>query len=210
MPKTLLSTLPNFTLPHSRIFWMRFRSLAAAPNSRLRRRVNSRSSRIGRSGTKLALISPCRCKCANQILSPTSVLWPFRPFTCEALASVTWIDPSRMLYAGIQYDPVLSMAASVQPCSFTTQARICSRSRTNVPYIRVSTFGSSIAGPVMTVTAMIFLPTSMPAHLSLTAGIICVVSFLGLGGKNQRKNRILCLTGSMRQAGIHTRWPVPV
>src|SRR5580700_4796800 len=94
-----------------------------------------------------------------------------------------------MLYTGIQYDPVLSMAASVQPCSSTTQARICSRSRTNVPNIRVSTFGSSIAGPVMTVTAMIFLPTSMPAHLSLTAGIICVVSFLD--GENQRKSNTL-------------------
>jgi hypothetical protein len=32
---------------------MRFRSLAAAPNTRFRLRVNSRNSRIGRSGTKL-------------------------------------------------------------------------------------------------------------------------------------------------------------
>ena len=58
-----------------------------------------------------------------------------------------------------------------------------------MPNIRVSTLGSSIAGPVITVTAMISLPTSMPAHLSVTAGIAFVVSFLG--GKNQRKSNTL-------------------
>ena len=85
--------------------------------------------------------------------------------------------PSRTFFTGIQYDPVLSIATLVQP-SWTSHSRSCSKAGTVVPNARVFTSPSWSAGPVMIATASSLLPTSIPAHRSITAGISIISSLL--------------------------------
>src|SRR6266536_5159 len=73
--------------------------------------------------------------------------------------------PSKMLNTGFQYEPVLSITASVQPLS-SSHARNRSNSFTLVPNRRTSPTGFWFATPITTQTAKNFFPTSIPAHFS--------------------------------------------
>src|SRR5437879_7049517 len=115
----------------------------------------------------------CRSRWASHHPSWSSVLCPFRFFTCSGLASCTLTASSNTLNTGFQYDPVLSITTSVTPSCFS-QARNRSSSATVAPYLRRSARGSPVNGPTSTHTARNLFPTSMPAHRSTAAGIIVV------------------------------------
>src|ERR1043165_4178525 len=78
---------------------------------------------------------------------------------------MTFRLPSRMLNTGFQYEPVLSMTASVQPVS-NNHAFSLSNSGTVVPNRRTSSFGFWWAKPIDTHTMTNFFATSIPAHRS--------------------------------------------
>src|SRR5881397_2541575 len=117
VPNTSDRTLPILTLASSNTFWTRFRSAAPSPTNVRRRRVKSRSSRISRGGMKLPCTNPCRSKLASHRLSFGSVFLPRSAFTCSGLAKMILRLPSKMLNTGFQYEPVLSITASVHPFS---------------------------------------------------------------------------------------------
>jgi len=119
---------------------------------------------------------PCRSRCANHQASFGSVLWPLRAFTSCGFARATWTAPSKTLYTGFQYEPVLSTITCVQP-SCRTQARSCFNSSIVVPDCRRSQRASPSAGPTITHTARNVFPTSIPAQRSITA-LIIVASLL--------------------------------
>ena len=114
---------------------------------------------------KLACTNPCRNKLAIHRLSFGSVFFPLSALTCTGFAKMIFRLPSKMLNTGFQYEPVLSITASVHPvcCS---HARSRSNSFTFVPNRRTSTDGFWLASPIITHTAKNFLPTSIPAQLS--------------------------------------------
>ena len=98
---------------------------------------------------------------------------PRSPFTCCEFAKTICrvCSSSSTLNMGLQYSPVLSMTTCVQPQS-ANHWRICVNAAFVVPYLRIWACASPLAGPFSTQTTINFLPTSMPAQHSNTAGII--------------------------------------
>src|SRR6059036_3723380 len=114
---------------------------------------------------KLPCTNPCRSKLASHRLSFGSVFLPRSAFTCSGLAKMILRLPSKMLNTGFQYEPVLSMTASVHPLS-SSHVRSRSNSFTLVPNRRTSPTGFWFASPIRMQTAKNFFPTSIPAHFS--------------------------------------------
>src|SRR5262245_52824582 len=76
LPRTLLATAASLMPASSSTLCRRFTSRVRSSMMALRYRVRSRSSRMGRGGTKLLRMSPCSSNWAIQIQSCTSVLRP--------------------------------------------------------------------------------------------------------------------------------------
>src|SRR5713101_4556547 len=144
---------------------MRSRSLLAADNNRLRRRVRSRSSTICSLGTKLPRTSPTRRRSAKRRLSSGSVFSPRRAFTCSGLATITATRSWRTFHTGTQYVPVLSMT-TVEHAWASSHSRPRFNSCTVVPKVCVCCTGSTSTEPVRMVTVISRLPMSIPAQHS--------------------------------------------
>src|SRR5438132_2012104 len=114
---------------------------------------------------KLPCTNPCRSKLASHRLSFGSVFFPRSAFTCSGFAKMIFKLPSKMLNTGFQYEPVLSITASVHPLS-SSHVRNRSNSFTLVPNRRTSPTGFWFASPIKTQTAKNLFPTSIPAHFS--------------------------------------------
>src|ERR1017187_10811136 len=87
------------------------------------------------------------------------------------------------------------MATWVMP-SCCSHARNASRSATVVPNFRCSTRGSAVKGPTIMHTAKNFLPTSMPAHLSISALIIVYSPFWGDRADDVYRNKFIGISSS--------------
>src|SRR5215471_8351547 len=133
------------------------------------------------------------------------VLSPFLGWCLRAHTSVIWNASSRMFFTGIQYDPVLSKATVVHPCS-TNHAFKSSKAGTVVPLARVLISASLSAGPNATATASPRLPTSIAAHRSLITGI-AIILVLSTQTSSRRLLSTLCLTGSKHHSWVHVRRP---
>src|SRR5580658_1686559 len=206
-PNTSLTMLPILTLATSSTFCIRFFSAARLLSSFFLLRVRSRSSTMFRSGGKLPVSSPCRCRCPRFFASRKSVLSPRSGLCFLGQTSTICTLPSRMFFTGIQYDPVLSIATLVQP-SWISHCLSFSSSGTVVPNIRVVTSPSFSAGPTTRATASSLLPISIPAHRSITAGISITYSAPLLRNEQPAYRRTLCLSGPYRhQSGVHIRQP---
>jgi hypothetical protein len=81
--------------------------------------------------------------------------------------------PSSTLFTGIQYDPVLSIATLVHPCS-SSQHRSGCNAGTVVPNKRVCISASLSTGPTAMATANSRFPTSIPPHDSRMAGTVII------------------------------------
>src|ERR1700674_2057356 len=90
-----------------------------------------------------------------------------------------------MFFTGIQYDPVLSITTLVQP-SWMSHCLSFSSSGTVVPNNRAVTSPSLSAGPTTRATASSLLPTSIPAHRSITAGISITILLLCCEASSRR------------------------
>src|SRR5579863_1684542 len=127
---------------------------AAMPIICLRRRVKSRSSRIGRAGMKLGRIMPWRNRCASQRASCGSVLCPVTALTCCGFAKMIFSEycgsSSRTLSTGFQYTPVLSITTCVQPSDCSHARSISSSWRTVL--LELGDHLLDVHGPVLTVS----------------------------------------------------------
>lgn len=127
-PSTPEATDASLMLAPSSTLAMRFSSAARSRIRLVRYRVSSRSSRSGRSGTKLARSRPCRSRSAIHSASRMSVLRPGTALRWRALATSSSKLPSSTLYTGFPNEPVASMATRLTPAS-ASQAHSASSSR---------------------------------------------------------------------------------
>ena len=133
--------------------------------------ISTIRSRMSRGGMKLPCTNPCRSKVASHRLSFGSVFLPRSASTCSGFAKMIFRLPSKILNTGFQYEPVLSITASVHFVS-TSHARNRSNSFTVVPNRGTSATGFRFAGPSKTHTAKHFLPTSIPAQFSTLTSML--------------------------------------
>ena len=101
-PKTSLATTDSLTLPTSRTFRTRLRSVVRDSTSFLRNLIRSRKVRIEGGGMKLRAIRPCRTRFASHSLSFTSVFRPGTFLMWYALPTITSKASSRIACTDFQ------------------------------------------------------------------------------------------------------------
>ena len=139
-PMTADATEPSLLFAPSRGFRTRRTSRPRSRTGAGRYRVGPRDSRWARSGTELAVSSPCRGRSAIQALSCTSAFRPGTRFRCCAFAGSGSKLPPRRPQIGSQCTPVPAIATWVHPAAASRSAS-SSSSSVIVPDVRT-------AGPV--------------------------------------------------------------
>src|SRR3989337_2843020 len=138
-PRVSVATDDSFMFASSKYFCSLFFSDAILLLSLLLYLVKSLNCLMCLGGIQLPCIKPFLNNLHNHSLSATSVFRPGTFFICLAFARITSTSFSKLLYTGLQYIPVLSMATCVTPSLFS-QSRNSSIPSVIVEYARISFF----------------------------------------------------------------------
>ena len=161
-PRMSVATAASLMLASSSTVCTRVATRVRSSATTARSRGRSRSSRCGRSGTKLARSNPHCRQCAIHSASLTSLLRPGTFLRCWALTSSTVHCPSSRVYTGFQNTPVDSIATCVTPAA-RNQSLSSNRSAVIVPTCRISLSTRPSGWSWRPQTMMVALCTSSPA-----------------------------------------------